>query len=189
MESERGDDRNKGGSREGGEILLRYFISVVTVILAVSFPVFYLVFKPLTVFPVFFILKLFYEASLNGITSLIIANQEIIFIDACIAGSAYLLLLLLNVLTRGIGFGKRVLLFLLDSAILLVLNILRLVLLIVLLVNGLTVFDFTHKLFWYVLSTVFVVAIWFLSVKIFKIKAIPFISDVNFLLQQKAKHG
>lgn len=166
-------------------ILLRYGIAMIIAILALAFPLFYILFRPLTVFPVFGILKMFYSVSLNGLESLIIAGHEIIFIDACIAGSAYVLLFLLNALTRGISFKKRVLVFVFDSLILLVLNIARLILLISLLAQGSAAFDFTHKAFWYVLSTFFVVAIWFFSVWIFKIRAIPFISDVKFLIEQK----
>ena len=39
-------------------------------------------------------------------------------------------------------------------------------------------FDITHKIFWYSLSILFVVGIWFLEVKLFKIKSIPFYSDI-----------
>lgn len=169
----------------GVEILLRYGIAMIVAILALVFPLFYIIFRPLTVFPVFWLLGLFYNVSLSELESLIIAGHEIIFIDACIAGSAYVLLFLLTALTRDISFRKRVLLFLFDALLLLALNIIRLVLLISLLVNGSAAFDFTHKAFWYVLSTVFVVLIWFFSIWLFKIKSIPFISDIKFLIEQK----
>ena len=45
-------------------------------------------------------------------------------------------------------------------------------------------FDFTHLLFWYLLSTIFVVAIWFLIVKIYKIKEIPIYSDVMLIYSE-----
>jgi exosortase/archaeosortase family protein len=171
----------------GVEILLRYGIAMAIAVLALAFPIFYIIFKPLTVFPVYFLLKAFYDVSLSGLENLTVNGVGISIIDACVAGSAYVLLFLLNALTRDIGFRKRIALFVFDSLCLLVLNIVRLVVLISLFVNGSAAFDFTHKLFWYGLSTVFVVAIWFFSVWMFKIKTIPFISDIRFLLQQKVK--
>lgn len=48
-------------------------------------------------------------------------------------------------------------------------------------VEGSTFFDFTHKIFWFLGSTLFVVIIWFLEVKIFKIKDIPIYTDLKFL--------
>ena len=46
---------------------------------------------------------------------------------------------------------------------------------------GFSFFDITHKVFWYFISTIFVVGIWFIEIKIFKIKEIPFYSDLNLL--------
>lgn len=175
----------RGTDKGYNEILLRYVIGAIVAVLMFVFSVFYLIFRPLTVLPAVFILKLFYDVSLNGLSSIIIADQEIVFIDACIAGSAFLLLFLFNILTREINFKKRILIFLFDCALLLVLNILRLIILIVLLVNGSVAFDIAHKVFWYVLSTIFVVAIWFCSVQLFRIKAVPFYSDIKFLVNLK----
>ncbi len=171
----------------GVEILLRYGIAMAIALFALIFPLFYIIFRPLTVFPVYFLLRAFYDVSLNGLESLIVNGVGISIIDACVAGSAYVLLFLLNALTRDIGFRKRIALFVFDSLCLLLLNIVRLIVLISLFVNNSAMFDITHKLFWYVLSTVFVVVIWFFSVWVFGIKSVPFVSDIKFLLQQKAK--
>lgn len=169
------------------EILTRYGIAVIVSIITLAFPVFYIIFRPLTVFPVFWLLRPFYNISLKGMESFLVAGNEIVFIDACIAGSAYALLFLLNTLTRDINLKKRIFIFLFDALILLILNILRLIILIVLLVNDSAAFDFTHKAFWYILSTIFVVAVWFFSMWLFKIKTIPFFSDVKFLFEQRNK--
>ena len=170
---------------KGVEILIRYGIAVVVTVLALVFPVVYWIFRPLTVYPLYFFLNSCYDVVLNGMQSLTVNSFEIVIIDACIAGSAYLLLFLLNALTRDLAFKRRLSLFLLSALYLLVLNILRLIVLIVMLVNGSAAFDFTHKLFWYVLSIVFVVVIWLFNARLFKIDAIPFYSDIKFLLEQK----
>lgn len=170
--------------KPASEILLRYFITVAICIIALAIPVFYFIFRPLTVWPTVWILQLFYNVSVNGI-NIIVNSHGIAIIDACIAGSAYLLLLLLNLLTREISLKRRIFIFVVDAIALLVLNIIRLIVLISLSVNNSIFFDFTHKLFWYVLSTVFVVIIWIASVKIFRLKKIPFFSDMAFLLKAK----
>ena len=66
-------------------------------------------------------------------------------------------------------------------------NILRLVILIVLIINKSIAFDITHKVFWYGVSTIYVVLIWVVTIFIFRIKEIPFISDVKFILSKKNK--
>tara|TARA_Y100000034_G_C6714689_1_gene315863 strand:- start:303 stop:536 length:234 start_codon:yes stop_codon:yes gene_type:complete len=65
-----------------------------------------------------------------------------------------------------------------------ILNTLRIFLLGVLFVSGSVFFDATHKLFWYIISTIFVVGIWFAEVKIFRIKEIPFYSDLNWIYKK-----
>jgi hypothetical protein len=65
---------------------------------------------------------------------------------------------------------------------------LRIFILSILFVSGISFFDFAHKSFWYVGSIVFVVLIWFLGVKLFKIESIPFYSDIKFLLSHSRKN-
>ncbi|MGB9707864.1 MAG: pacearchaeosortase [Candidatus Pacearchaeota archaeon] len=170
---------------KGAEILLRYGIAMIVVVAALVLPIFYVIFRPLTVYPVYWLLNFCYDIALNDLQSMIINGIGIEIIDACIAGSAYTLLFLLNALTRDLSFKKRVVLFVFDALLLLALNILRLLILINMVVHSSVAFDFTHKFFWYVLSTVFVIAIWFLSIWFFRIKAIPFYSDVKFLIEQR----
>ncbi len=57
---------------------------------------FYLIFTPLTIYPVFFLLNLFFDASLFGNLILLNKSFSIEIINACVAGSAYYLLLILN---------------------------------------------------------------------------------------------
>jgi hypothetical protein len=44
-------------------------------------------------------------------------------------------------------------------------------------------FDISHKLSWYIGSIILVVGIWFLEVKKFNIKEIPFYSDLKAMLK------
>lgn len=145
-----------------------------------SLPLIYKIFTPLTIYPVVWLLKLFYETSLSGNFIIINLKTVIEIIPACIAGSAYLLLLILN-LTVSMKFLKRIYSILLSFLLLLILNILRIFLLSILYHNNFTYFDITHKFFWYFLSTVFVIGIWFFIVKIFSIKEIPVYTDFKEL--------
>ncbi|MFA6023266.1 MAG: pacearchaeosortase [Candidatus Pacearchaeota archaeon] len=141
----------------------------------------YFIFTPLTVYPVYLILNLFFKTALNGIV-LTVNNYGISIVEACVAGSAYYLLFILNFAVP-MQAKKRILSLAYSVFALLILNILRIVILSVMLVNSSVLFDFTHKFFWYFLSTAFVVIIWFSEVKLFKIKEIPAYSDIKLLMK------
>ena len=170
--------------RESGksvsDIVLRYFVLILVAI--PNLWLFYTVFTPLTAYPVYWLLRIFYDASLLN-NDIIMINQAISIelIEACIAGSAYYLLLILNLSTPGIKTGMRIKIIALSFLIFLVVNIIRIFVLAVMALSGSDFFGITHQIFWYALSTIFVVAIWFAEVKAFKIKAIPFYSDIKFL--------
>ncbi len=166
------------------DVIIRYSILLVIGILGTPF--FYSIFTFLTIEPVYLLLNIFFNPSLisNIIT---INNLPIEIIGACVAGSAYYLLLILNLSMPKIKLGKRIMLLLFSFSLLLILNISRIFLLSVLYVSQFSLFDIAHKLFWYIGSIVFVVGIWFLSVWIFKIKEIPFYSDIKSLLNKKKK--
>jgi exosortase/archaeosortase family protein len=174
----------KKGAKDALDIVWRYVLLVIIGIF--NAPIFYFIFTPLTLFPVYFFLKFFFDTSL--VSNVIFVNSSPIeLIGPCIAGSAYYLLLMLNLSTREMAFGKRIKFLLFSFFSLLLINILRIFALSAIFVSGTSFFDITHKLFWYAGSTVFVVAIWFLSVKLFRVKQVPFYSDVLFLLRLRKK--
>jgi len=161
------------------KIFLRYLILLGFMF---TLPIIYKIFTPLTIYPTAFLLKLLYTIQTQG--DLIIINNAtfIRIIPACVAGSAYLLLLIIN-LTVPMSLKKRINTLLVSFLILLGLNILRIFSLSILYHNSTPYFDFTHKLFWYGLSTVFVIAIWFYAAKLFSIKEIPVYSDFKLLMK------
>ena len=158
------------------EILVRYFLIII--LSAGNLYLFYSLFSPITIYPVFFFLDIVFNAELFGHT-ILVENVPIILINACIAGSAYYLLLFLNLSTPGIKIIKRVGFILLSFLIFLLLNIIRILILSVMAIKGNSHFYITHILFWYLLSTIFVVLIWFFLVKFFKVKNVPFYSDLK----------
>jgi len=169
--------------------LLDVFVRYV-VLLAVAFPnlwIFYFIFTPLTVYPLYFLFGLFFDVSLTGNIIFVSNCFPVELIDACIAGSAYYLLLILNLATPSLKFNKRIKMIALSFAALLIINILRIFFLSLLFFSGSSLFDVAHKIFWYLGSIIFVVGIWFAEVKFFKIKQIPFYSDIKFFLKLKKK--
>lgn len=163
-------------------IFLRYFILILIALPGLF--IFYFIFTPLTVYPVYFLLGLFFDATLLSKINILINNISIELIPACIAGSAYYLLLVLNLSTPKIKLKKRICAILFSFAAFLILNILRIFILSLLAVTGFSDFDVTHTIFWYGFSTIIVVGIWFVEVKIYKIKEIPFYSDIKFLYKK-----
>lgn len=165
------------------DIVLRYFILAFIAIL--GFDIFYYIFLPLTEYPVFWMLDLFYEPILNG-QMIIIGNNIIEIIGACVAGSAYFFLLILNLSTPNVKFGKRINMLGFAFLAFLIFNIIRIFGLSLMYLNNSPLFDFTHKLFWYLGSTLLVVFIWFIEVKLFGIRKIPFYSDLKYMYKQSS---
>jgi exosortase/archaeosortase family protein len=146
----------------------------------------YWAFTPLTVYPVFWVLKYLYEAKLiliqTGLGQIYFKGYYADVIKACIGGLAYYALLILN-LTTPMNLKKRLksLAFLLGFF--LILNTGRIVLFAILFKAGYQYFDLTHELSWYFGSTLLVVILWFANVFIFKIKTIPVYTDVMNLIK------
>lgn len=164
-------------------LVIRYIILLG---LMFTLPLIYTIFTPLTVYSTGFLLKLFYQVSISKDIIIILPNILIQIIPACVAGSAYLLLLILN-LTLPMKPKIRLYSLLFSIPALFIVNIFRIFVLSVLLAENSQFFDFTHKFFWYILSTIFVVGIWFLTAYLFKIKEMPIYSDIKYLIDNIKK--
>lgn len=165
------------------DILIRYALLIL--IALPNLWIFYFIFTPLTSYPVYYLLNIFYDASLLNSTLILINSKvPIELIPACIAGAAYYLLLILNLSTPGIELKQRLNLIAISFISFLILNILRIVFLTMIYFVSFNAFIITHQIFWYSMSTLFVVVIWFAMVRLFKINEIPFYSDVKFLYKK-----
>jgi len=147
---------------------------------------------PLTFYPALFIIKLFYNATGNLADALIVISNNAIWhsisiAEACVATSAYFLLLALNLTTRGILWKKRIKIFLFGAFSFLAVNLLRIFILAIMVVSSSELFDSAHFIFWHILSTVIVIVIWLFSIKIYNIKEIPLISDLKILREYSKK--
>lgn len=169
--------------RQGVDILIRYLILIIVAV--PNLWLFYMIFTPLTVFPVYWILSLFFDVYALSSNVLVINNLiPIELINACIAGSAYYLLLILNLSTPKIKIKTRVKAILFSFMVFWLINILRIVILSAMAVSSSPLFDVTHIFLWYGISIILVVGIWFTEVKMFKIKQIPFYSDLKHLFKK-----
>ncbi|MFH1326741.1 MAG: pacearchaeosortase [archaeon] len=161
-------------------IILRYFFLFILGVPGLW--LFYFIFTPLTLYPVYFLLNLFYIVNMVNATLLIDSSSRIVpieLVNACIAGSAYYFLLILNLSTPNIKFKKRFAFLGFTFLIFLILNILRIFFFSLLYLSGSSWFNFAHELFWYLVSVIFVVGIWFMGVRMFKIKDTPFYTDLK----------
>ncbi len=163
-------------------LIIRYLLIVLVAL--PNLYIFYFIFTPLTIYTLYFILNIFSDVTLTG-NFLLFTDFSIEIIPACVAGSAYYLLFFLNLSIPNISLKKRANMLLFSFLLLLLFaNILRILFLILLLFYGAFLFNLTHKLFWYLLSTFFVVLIWFLETKLFKIKEIPIYTDILSLYKK-----
>ncbi len=163
------------------DFAIRYLILVL-----IAFPglvLFYKIFSPLTIYPSYWIFQIFFDASLYSNIILLDSSFVVEIVPACVMGSAYYLLLILNLSIPNIKLKKRLIMILTSFASLLIINILRIVLLGALYNLGSIWGDPLHTFFWYFLSIFFVIGIWFAQVRIFRIKDIPFYSDLKFLFK------
>lgn len=99
----------------------------------------------------------------------------------CVTASAYYLLTLFCIITMGLALWKRILMFLIGSALIFGMNIARIIILIVVLLENQSAFKATHFVFGLMLSAGYVILIWILLSLLFKVKTIPFYSDIKFL--------
>ena len=159
-------------------IIIRYLVA-----LLIAFPnlyLFYWIFTPLTVNLSSLFLSPFYSISTIGNT-LIIDSLSIELIPACIAGSAYYLLVILNLLTP-MSFKTRAKSLLFLTLTFLIINSIRITIFSVLALNNYSYFDLAHKLVWTLGSTIFVIILWFSSTIIFKIDKIPIYTDIRRII-------
>ena len=161
-------------------IIIRYLILILLGL--GNLFIFYSVFGPLTFYPVYFILDFIYGASILSKETIYFNGISANIVQACIAGSAYYLLLILNLTTKMKAQTRMKSLFFLIGSFL-ILNIARIVFFAALFSFGFKYFDLTHRIIWYAGSTLLVVLLWFGNVYLFKIKEIPVYSDAILILK------
>ena len=158
------------------EIIVRYdFLLILSLFQST---VLYELFTPLTLYPVLWIVKLFVSARILPLTATI-ETSSIIFslVPACIAGSAYYLLMVLN-LTTPMSLQQRWKSLLFIIGLFFSFNVFRIIFFVFLFSSGVSFAEPLHLVVWYCASIFLVVAIWFANVALFKIDSLPVIEDI-----------
>ena len=168
-------------SKKIWSIVFRYIL--IALILIPGFDLLYSAFLPLTKYPIFYFLDLFFNPILLG-NFIFIGEKSIEIVGACIGGSAYYLLLTLNLVTPNIKTSKRIKMILIGFFSFFVLNLIRIAILSVMYLDNSPLFDITHKILWYFGSTILILFIWFFQVKHYKINDTPFYSDLKNLYKK-----
>lgn len=163
-------------------MFVRYLSLVVLSISNLS--IFYFIFTPLTLYGSYFILGLIYPGaimhSLNSAT-IQIGEDFIQLVQACTAGAAYYFLLILNLSTpMSVKTRIKSIFFLFSSF--LALNIIRIIIFTILFIQGYSYFDIAHKMVWYFGSTVMLLIVWFVNIKLLNILSVPVYTDIKTIL-------
>ena len=155
---------------------------IIAIVVTSVYNFFYNIFTPATVYGSWILLKLFgYSGSIIG-NVMTIRNANFIFIEACIALAAYYLLFLLVIFTKDLSLKQSIKLLVIGSGLILIMNVIRIDLLIILFLEaGKMYFDFIHMVFWKFIAGIYVALVWIFLSKRFKIKTIPFYSDLKEL--------
>lgn len=160
------------------KLVIRIVIALALFLIPIN--IFYLIYLKPTLVYSFLTLSVYNPILWND--SLIINNDILKFVPACIASIAYYLLAVLILFTKDLSFKKMFQIFVLGSLIIFIANIIRIDLLIIILLEfGVDWFNKLHLLIWRFLSTIFVVIVWIFLTKLFKIKTIPVYSDLKYL--------
>lgn len=157
-------------------LFARYFI--ILLIALGNFYILYKILTPLTLHATNQILSIFTTTFL--IENTIHLKHVIIEIaPACVAASAFYLLIALLLSTSDIKFKTRIYAIITAIAILFALNIARIVALTPF--TNQPYFETLHWIFWHLISIIFVLVTYLLTIKIYKIKSTPIYSDFKYL--------
>lgn len=163
-------------------LMLTRYISALLISINGLF-IIYFIMGPITYFLSLWALSLLGSTQGYFLENLIIFNGVgIELVEACIAGAAHYLLIFLN-LSIPMKAEKRLKTLSFSIVLFLLINVIRIVIFSILAANGSSYFDSLHLLFWYTLSIVMVMGVWFSTVRIFKIEEIPIYTDFKRLLQ------
>ena len=163
------------------KLIIRVLIAV---ILSLSAKLFYFVLAPITLYSSYFITKIFFPVVIEENTFLI-NDLTLEFVPACVAVAAYILISLLILLTKDIKPKVLIKMFVIGFFLILIANLIRIEIMIFVLIEyGNNLFKTLDLFFWKVLSTVYIVFVWILLTRLFKIKTIPVYSDVKYLIKR-----
>lgn len=160
-------------------IVIRYILLLI--LGSFNLIIFYKIFTPLTIYPVYFLFSVFFPNSMLVGETIYFKTIALIIAPSCIAGAAYFLLTILN-FTTPMNFLRRILSLAFSYIIFLIINIFRIFIFAIFFIWSFSIYNLTHFIFWYVVSTMIVFFSWYFTIKFFNIWKTPFYSDFKFLL-------
>ena len=167
------------------DIISRYFILLIFVYLFGFTRIISDFLVRVTLFCSNFAINLIYGSRIYENT-IITGNFFIEIIPACAAVSAYLLLITLNI-TTSMSLVRRLWTLAFSLLSLFIINIIRIALLAILFINESKYYNDLHHILWYIISTLFIIGLWFLTAYIFKIRNIPVYSDIKTIISKNVK--
>ena len=165
-------------------------ISIVILILLIPFNIFQELFQGITLKIIVFFLEMGKASPIVGKDSVkysieIFSSTTIDIVKYCVTSSAYYLLTIFTIITKGIPLLKRIMMFLIGSLLIFLINIARIIALIVILLkDGTEAFEFAHTTFFMAISIIYVIIMWILLSYIFEVKTIPVYSDIKDLTKK-----
>lgn len=169
--------------RDNWILFVRYAAAVALLLLSGFL---YSFFKPLTFYSSYVVTSVFADTVFVAHDTFRIGVEEFLFVPACAAVLAYVLLYVLILFTRGISFRLGLKIALVGSVVIFLVNLLRIELLIfVLLEYGKNYFQTLHLFLWKFVSTVFVALLWIYFVLRHSIKEVPFYGDITFIFKKR----
>lgn len=161
----------------------KYGLIIRILLCFIPISIFLFLFTKITIYGSYLSL-IFYNPVIDGI-NLLIGDQVFIFVEACIAALAYMLLWVLIMLTKGVILPIRIKMFLFGSLLIYLMNIIRIFVLINISINlGLNWFEKIHLVFWDFTASIFVAFVWIFLINFYKIKTIPIYSDLEYLYEK-----
>jgi exosortase/archaeosortase len=143
MKKKRKTSKKKKRKNSDKDIIFLFLRYIILVIAGIFLNLFYKVLFPLTIWPSYYLINLLYDASIIGNT-ISVSGANIDIVGACVAGSAYFLLLILNLSTQ-MDYKKRIYSLIFSFFSLLFLNIIRIFALSLMFIEKVAFFDLTHK--------------------------------------------
>ena len=172
-------------------LIIRLTLSFILVL--IPFNIFQLLFTKITIYIVFFLLKIADTTAVLGKYSvkyaIDIQGVTVNIVPLCVTASAYYLLFLLVFLVKDVKFLSRLKMIFLGIFFIFLMNLVRIIILIWVLINKGDLFANLHTFLWFILSTVYVIALWLFFSYIYEIKTIPIYSDIKYLLSSKNIKG
>ncbi|MDP3918934.1 MAG: pacearchaeosortase [Nanoarchaeota archaeon] len=161
--------------------IYRYILAL---LIALAYNLIYIILYQITVYPAYGILQLFYDFTIQE-QSFIFDSVTFTFIPACIAVTAYIVMAVLTITTRGLSLKKGLTIFAYGFMAIYFANLIRIITLISIYINfGKNYFNTLHFIIWNFLSTIFVVLVWIYLTNHYKVKGIPVYDDLKYLIKK-----